>query len=125
MRTEEIPRDAWTGTFNAFTAMHEGWLVSLEVLNAGIGAQMEIENLPLVGVTAGTIDGDPEVTISAGNAADRHISHTIRGARHVYIERTDQGADAAVQIESDDETRTILRLRVARLPETVDGFVRV
>ena len=124
MRTEEIPRNAWNRTFNAFNAMHEGWLVSVEVLNSGIGAQMEVENLPLMSVSAAATDVDPAVTISAGDAADRHISHTIRGARRVHIERTDEGADAAMQIESEDGTLTILRFKSARLPETVDGFVR-
>ena len=37
------------------------------------------------------------------------------------IERADDGADAALEIESVHGTRTILRFRVAALPETVDG----
>jgi len=38
MQTVEIPREAWAQTLNEFTAIHEGWLVSLDVLGADIGA---------------------------------------------------------------------------------------
>jgi hypothetical protein len=40
------------------------------------------------------------------------------------IEQTADGADAALWIDAKDGTRTVLRFRVAALPETVDGVVR-
>ena len=51
MRTVEIPRAAWAQALNEFTAIHEGWLVSLDVLGPTIGAQPEVNNLPLLGVS--------------------------------------------------------------------------
>jgi hypothetical protein len=41
----------------------------------------------------------------------------------IYLERTNDGADAALQIESADGTKAILRFRATALPETVDGVV--
>ena len=58
MQTVEIPRKAWAQTLNEFTAIHEGWLVSLDVLGPTIGAQPEINNLPLLGVLADRVDHD-------------------------------------------------------------------
>ena len=57
MRTVEIPRAEWAQRLNEFTAIHEGWLVSLDVLDPEIGAQPEIRNLPLLGISADRIAG--------------------------------------------------------------------
>ncbi len=122
MRTAEIPRHEWTRTLDEFTAIHEGWLISLDVLGPAIGAQLEINDLPLLGVSADRIDHDGTISISAARAASVHITHTIHGVTRVYIERTDEGADAALAIESADGTTTILRFRAVVLPETVDGI---
>jgi hypothetical protein len=124
MRTVEIPREAWAQTLNEFTAIHEGWLVSLDVQGPVIGAQAEINNLPLLGISADRADHDGTIMISAGSLVGEHIIHTIHAATRVYIERREDGADVALQIESADGTKAILRFRVAALPETLDGVVR-
>jgi hypothetical protein len=124
MRTVEIPREAWVERLNEFTAIHDGWLVSLDMLGPEIGAQPEIINLPLLGVSADRIDHDWAIAVSVMVSATGHFTHMIHGVTRIYIERADDGADAALEIESADGTRTILRFRVAALPETVDGIVR-
>jgi hypothetical protein len=123
MRTNEIPRADWSRVMDEFSAAHDGWLVSLDILSPDIGAQPDLTDLPLVGVTfedlrAGT------VTISAGRSAVPEITHTIQAPSHIWVERTDAGADAALAIESADGVKTILRFRTAALPETVDGIAR-
>ena len=124
MRTVEIPREAWVQRLNEFSLIHDGWLVSLDVLGPEIGAQPEIVNLPLLGVSADRIDHDGTIAVSVARSATEHFTHMIHGVTRIYVERTDDGADAALEIESVDGTRTILRFRVAALPETVDGIVR-
>jgi hypothetical protein len=123
MQTVEIPREAWARRLNEFTTIHEGWLVSLDVLGAELGAQPEIDNLPLLGVSADRIDRDGTIVVSVARSVSEHFTHIIEAVTRIYIERTDDGADAALQIESADGTRTILRFRAAALPETVDGVV--
>ena len=119
MRTTEIPRADWSRVLAEFNAAHDGWLVSLDILSPDIGAQPDITDLPLVGVTFEDIRAGT-VTISAGRSAE--ITHSIQAPNHVWVERTDAGADAALAIESADGAKTILRLRTAALPETVDGI---
>jgi len=121
MRTVEIPREEWAQRLKEFTAIHEGWLVSLDVLGPKIGAQPAIDNLPLLGVSADRID---TIAVSVARSATEHLGHIVHAVTRIHVERTDDGADAALQIESADGTRTILRFRVAALPETVDGIVR-
>ncbi len=121
MRTPEIPRHDWSRVLAEFSATHDGWLVSLDILSPDIGAQPDITDLPLVGVTFEDIRAGT-MTISAGRSAE--ITHSIQAPNHVWVERTDAGADAALAIESADGAKTILRLRTAALPETVDGIAR-
>ena len=124
MLTVKIPRDAWPQTLDHFSAIHEGWLVSVDLLAPAIGAQPEVRDLPLVGVVAEPNDGGGIISISAARSDFDQITHTIHAPTAVWIERTDKGADAALQIESAEGTTTIVRLKTPALPETVDGVVR-
>jgi hypothetical protein len=123
MRTTEIPRADWSRFLAEFSAAHDGWLVSLDILSPDIGAQPDITDLPLVGLTFADIRAGT-MTISAGRSAVAEITHTVQAPSHIWVERTDAGADAALAIESADGAKTILRLRTAALPETVDGIAR-
>ena len=123
MKTVEIPRKDWTGTLNEFSLMHEGWLVSIDVLGASIGALPEVHDLPLVGITAEPGTGGT-ISIAVARSAGDHLTHTVHRVGHVWIERTDEGADVALEIEAADGTKTILRFRTVALPHTVDGVVR-
>jgi Family of unknown function (DUF5335) len=123
MQTIEIPREAWGQRLNEFTRTHEGWLVSLDILGPDLGAQHEVDNLPLLGVSADRTNHDRTIEVSVARSAGEHLTHMIEAATRIYIERTDDGADAALQIESADGTRAILRFRATALPETVDGIV--
>jgi uncharacterized protein DUF5335 len=124
MRTLEIPRETWADRLNEFTNVHEGWLVSLETLGPDIGAQPQIENLPLLGVACDRIDRDGTVAISVARSATEHFTHVIHEVTHIDIEQASDGADAALLVESADGTKAVLRFRAAALPETVDGVVR-
>ena len=123
MQTVEIPREAWVYRLNEFTSIHEGWLVSLDILGPELGVQPEIDNLPLLGVSADRVNHDGTIVVSVARSASEHFTHIVHAATRINIERTDDGADAALQIESADGTRAILRFRATALPETVDGVV--
>jgi hypothetical protein len=111
MQTVEIPRGAWVRRLNEFTDAHDRCPISLEILGADLGAQPEIDNVPLLGVSADRTDHDGTIAVSVARSASEHLTHIIRAVTRIYVERTDDGADAALQIESADGTRTILRVR--------------
>lgn len=123
MQTVEIPRDAWGRYLNEFTAIHAGWLVSLDVLADELGAQHEIHNLPLFGISADRVGHDDTVAVSVASSRGGHLTHIIKAVSRIWLERTEEGADAALQIESAGGIKTILRFRATALPETVDGIV--
>jgi hypothetical protein len=124
MPTEEIPRAEWKTFLDTFSRQHEGWLATLEVLGADIGAQQEARDLPLEGVTATLRDGATEtIAISLGRTAADHLTHTITEPTRIWLEQTSLGANAALEIESADEVKTLLRFRSALPAEMVDGVV--
>ena len=118
MQTIEFPRSAWPKALNDFSASHEGWPISVDVLAADIGAQPEVHDLPLVGVVAEDREGGT-IVVSAAKQFD-HISHIIHAPSRVWVERTDEGADVALQIESADGT-TIVRIGTPAPPDTAKG----
>jgi hypothetical protein len=122
MQTIEIPPEAWATTLRAFSTSHDGWLVSLDVMGLDIGAQPEINNLPLRDISVDRAELGGTIVISAARSTTEHVTHIIDAVTRVSMERTPEGADAALQIESADGLAAILKLRVAILPERVDGI---
>src|SRR5438128_10480979 len=99
MPTQEISRKEWNNFFDSFSRQHEGWLATLEVLGRDIGAQEEVHELPLEGVSIGSGINQPEtIAISIGRTPDDHISHTITNPEHVRLEPAVDVADAALQL---------------------------
>jgi hypothetical protein len=124
MPTLEIPSDEWKGFLDRFSRQHEGWLATLEVFAPEIGAQQEALELPLEGISAAMKDSEPRtIAISLGKTPEDHVTHTIVEPTRVWLEQTPEGANAALEIESADGTKTLLRFRSALPSEMVDGVV--
>jgi hypothetical protein len=120
----EIPREEWAEFLDSFSRQHEDWLVTIEVLETEIGAQVEAEAKPLVGITADLKGGrQASISIIAGlNPAER-VTHNITAPKYIRIEQAESGADMALQIEWESGATTLVRLRSAMLPEMVDGII--
>lgn len=124
MTTQEIPRAEWNKFFNTFSRQHEGWLATLEVLGRDVGAQEEAHQLPLAGVSLCSGEGKTEtISIDLGKRPDEHVSRAISDPSRIWLEKTDAGANAALEIEAVDGTKTLLRFRSTMPAEFVDGIV--
>ena len=124
MPTEEIPREEWNKFFDTFSRQHEGWLATLEVLGRDVGAQEEAHQLPLAGVSLSSGGEEAEmVSIDLGKRLDEHVSRAISDPSRIWLQKTDSGANAALEIEAADGTKTLLRFRSTMPPEFVDGVV--
>lgn len=124
MRTVEVPEKDWTRALNEFSARHEGWLVSLDVIAPDLGVQPQIRELPLRGVTAESGPHGSAITISAARFDGEQITHLIPSPTHVRIERTNEGADVALEIESDEGLAAILRFKTTASSNPVEGVLR-
>ena len=118
--TREIKREEWTDFFDEFSRRHEGWLVTIELLDPKLGDQIEVENQALRGIVAER--RDPEVIeIFTENREKQSTTHVVEKPARVWIEESAEGAEAALEIESQDGPKTLLQFRSAALPQTVDG----
>jgi len=123
MQTVVIPRADWRAKLDEFSVAHQGWRVSLELLEPSLGAQPEIDDLPLRGVTAEVDAPEPAITIAAGSTSDQ-ITHVVHTPMRVQLEKNDAGADMALEIESSDHVKAVLRFTTPALVETIDGVPR-
>lgn len=89
--------------FARFSRVHRGAPVTLRV-----AARAEVIEQPFRGVSA---DG-PDLIVHTGSGADRSpVAHRVDHVAAVRLEQTDEGADAALVLTSDDGTRTEVRFR--------------
>jgi hypothetical protein len=78
MKTTHIARNEWPSFFDGFSRQHEGWLVTLEIFQPDIGAQVEERDLVLEGVTAELGNGDKDkIEIMIGGKPNQHVTHTV------------------------------------------------
>lgn len=110
MQTVEILRRDWTSRLDELSRIHEGWLVSLDITAPSNGAQRQFRQWPLVGITAEPSDGGT-ISIAVAEPTGAHLTHMIHSPSRVFVEKTDAGADAALEIESADGTTEVLRFR--------------
>ncbi len=120
MKTREIPHDEWVRFIDEFSRIHQGWHISVEVLDASLGAQTEISNQAFHGASVEQRDAHEVLTIMAGDSAESHLTHRVRDPRHIWIETTDEGADQALEVEDRDHRRALIRFRWALRPDLVD-----
>jgi hypothetical protein len=121
MRTREIPREQWQSFFEGFSRRHWNWLATVEVLADRLGAQIEARELPLQAVFFEA--RDDAITLVLGKDAQKHLEHPVAAPRRVWLEVGENGAEAALEIESESGIKTILEFRTVVVPEAVDGLV--
>jgi hypothetical protein len=107
MQTYEIPREQWPMAVTSFGEQHHRWRVSLDVLGAEIGAQPEVRELPLEGLSAEPEDKGGSISIFVERSLDDHLTHLIQNPVSILVEENDDGVDA-MQIEAADGTKTIV-----------------
>lgn len=120
MRTRNIAPEEWTDFFDSFSRQHAGWLVTVEVIGTEVGAQIEARDVPLGGVSAAP--DESTVWLALGRQPADHVTHRVDHVRGVRLQQTDDGADQALQIESDGDVMTLVRFRTAVRSEQVDGI---
>ena len=108
MGTREIAREQWNRYFDDFSKRHEGWIVTLEVIGADIGDQEEANGLPLVGISADLKDREDRLEIITGGKTNEDVTRFVDTPKHVWVKESKTPGDEAVEIESEDGTRTLL-----------------
>lgn len=108
METLTIPPDQWRFRLNKLTESFEGWPVSLDVIERMDGRLREFNQIPLLGITA---EPNGPIVISVLGATGEHVTHIVESPTRVLLDKTDSGANVALEIESADGSKTVLRFR--------------
>jgi hypothetical protein len=117
MNYHPIDKSEWHAFFDAVSRTMEGRRIEIEVLGPDIGDQIEVEWLPVNGMTY-----DPAADTLHVHAEDagRDIGHAIPSPREVHIELGPAGLARIVVIDRDAHTQ-IMRFRAPlELPARAD-----
>jgi hypothetical protein len=86
--------------------VYEGSSATLEILDPDLGAQFEVEDEPLRGITFDASGIEMDFQTRDG----QHLMHRISHPKSVQIDEDDNGLVVALQIDADDDPRNVLRL---------------
>ena len=117
MDTHTISPPQWKSTFDSLSRIYDGATASLEILTAELGAQFEIENQPLRGISY----DKSGIELHFATRDGKHLVHRIADPKQVQIEESDDGLLAAVGIESADKQRTVLRFGAPKASKLLAG----
>jgi Family of unknown function (DUF5335) len=106
--TTEIPREGWDKFFNRFSQDHETQFVAVEVMGPDIGAQTEGRSLLLNGISPADPDKN-SLALMFDSLDGEHLTHMVRNPTHVWVQRASDNTEEALEIESADGTRTLVR----------------
>lgn len=121
-RTRQIERKQWRDFLHEFSRQHDGWIASVEVMSDKIGVQHEVVDRSFHGVVYDPEANVDRIEIMSGEGRD-HMTHTIRNPLRIWLEETDDGEDRALEIESDEGEKTLIRFRWVFSSDLLDPAV--
>ena len=107
MHTRQIPIAEWRRTLDDLSRTYDGVLVSLEVIGGDVGAEEEVRNQPLRGITSDRTG----VNVQIGKAGGLHLDHLVAQPQKLRIVETTEGAVIAVEIEANGGLHSLVRFQ--------------
>ena len=115
-RTIEIPRETWAVYFDNLSKRALNEPVRIEVENRDIGDQEMTRKLPLVGIDLDTKGSEAgAIEVSVGDER-RELMHRIDNAVRVYLKIDDDGNIDCLEIEDQDDGKTLLFFEGSGVP---------
>lgn len=117
MTTEKLDKSAWKGYFDAMSKVLPGKQAEIEVNSLRIGAQIEAEFTPLLGIVYDQKNDILEVLLEGWD-------HTIPNVRDVFVDHDGVNLNS-VSITDADGVQQVIRLRdPAMLPPPTPAATR-
>jgi hypothetical protein len=126
MTTQEIDRGEWEFFLDAFSRQHEGWTVTVGVLDRNGEARVEATDVPFEGVAVGGAGESREtISVMVGGTPERHVTHTVTSPVRVVLDQSgpERGLGETLEVVSGDGSRTFVRFHAPVLPEQLDGLM--
>ncbi len=119
MPTQEIPAEDWERFFEVFSRRHEGWRVTIQVVDGETGPGLEAREMSLTSITANLKDRNYAILIILCQDGPKHLTRVVSQPKCIRLKHTEEGVDEALIIESANGMTTLLRLRSAVGTETL------
>ena len=119
--TTEIPVAEWVEFFQSFSQSHDRALVGVEVMSPEVGAQVEGRELRFRGISADQVHQPSTLFVSLETTHGDHVTHAVPAPTHIWLERSPAGAELALQIETKDRSKTLLRFQPVQGAESFEG----
>ncbi|MBM4201068.1 MAG: hypothetical protein FJ189_07265 [Gammaproteobacteria bacterium] len=112
MKCIDIAADQWPRFCDDFSRLHRGWLVTTRVVEGvsrvPVPTRCTARDLPFAGLSLEPNQRDLLMRFGEGKL---HISERVRGATRLCMMRSEDGADAGLQIDKADDTGILLMFR--------------
>ena len=108
--TLDIAPDRWIMFMSEFTRENRGSHATLQVLGSDAGRVIPTEDKPFDGISADRKDGENTVWITFGYLPDDRLTHGVQNVISVRVRPPSGRSGAVVEIEAEDQTRTLLEL---------------
>jgi hypothetical protein len=115
MSVHDVPQWRWADALEEFSRGHRGWLASVVTVGPGPVLMSHIELRPLESVTVAPTGG-VRVGFQGGPTVLVEAPRTLR------VDRTDDGAERALEIDTADAEFVRVAFRATALPEELDGI---
>jgi len=109
--TQELDAERWHEYFDSLTPSIEGMLVTIEVMDALAGDQLDAERMPLQAISFDPKDNVLEIAL--GGRGVRYpvvLRHFVSGPRTIGVEESSSITPTAILVTDGAGVRTLIRL---------------
>ena len=119
MSVHNIPRSCWTDVLEEFSRGHRGWLASAVTVGPGPELVSRTESRPLESIAVAQTGGRPMAVCVRFHGGPTVV---VKAPRTLAVDRRDDGADRALEIDAADAEFVRIAFRATALPEELDGI---
>lgn len=106
--TREIPREQWGAFLTQLQDRLKDRRVEVEIVGADVGEQALVRSARLRGISA-VAKGSSAGAIEIDLGGDEGVDHRVLHPAHVYVIESASGEPEVLDIEDEDETKTLIR----------------
>lgn len=115
--TKQIPRDEWRRYFEIFSARHRSGLVTLRVLDADLGCQVEARDQALKDVSVEHTPKGETILMLLGDSERTPLVKCVEDPEAVLVKTADADGDEVIEIVARSGPRLLLSFRSPALLE--------
>jgi uncharacterized protein DUF5335 len=109
--TQELDAEKWKEYFDSISSSSAGRQVTIEVMSEQLGDQVDVERLPLQGISYSPRDGLLEVAV--GGRGLRYpvlLQHFISSPQTISVEESSPLSPSAILVTDASGVQTLIRL---------------